>query len=156
MAAHLTTVCESNNQDLATGNVIFFLGVLFLSLYTICILYQNWVGLKKVRDQQRNDSSEENDVPLLIEISFSFMGNGIAMIGRWFIPTNNFLCLVVGQVLCSQLGWCSSVIICFLQAKQEAMISFFRSLTILSIRIRGRGTLFFLCPPMEFLSLFFQ
>ncbi|WRX21472.1 hypothetical protein QQP08_013959 [Theobroma cacao] len=64
--------------------------------------------MKKVRDQKRSDSSEESVVPLLIEISFSFLGNGTAMMGRWYIPRDSFLRLVVGAVgeeICSSLKW---------------------------------------------------
>ncbi|XVF84557.1 hypothetical protein PTKIN_Ptkin17bG0046500 [Pterospermum kingtungense] len=102
MAAHLTTACESGNQDLAKGNLIFFLGVLFFSLNAIYNLYHKW----KVGDQQRKDKSEENvvTVPLLIEISVSFMGNGVAMIGRWFIPRDSFLSLMIGTGILFSIG----------------------------------------------------
>ncbi|EOY05130.1 Uncharacterized protein TCM_020212 [Theobroma cacao] len=104
LAAHLTNLCESNNQDFARGYLIFLLGVLSLSFYTIYIWYRNWVNMKKVRDQKRSDSSEESVVPLLIEISFSFLGNGTAMMGRWYIPRDSFLRLVVGAGIMFSIG----------------------------------------------------
>lgn len=113
IAAHLTAACEteSNTQDLTKGYVIFFLGILFLSLYAIYVSYLYAVGSKKVEDeQQRNDKSEHNGVPVLIEISVSFIGNGIALIGRWFIPRDSFLSLMSGAGIVFSIG---ALLFCF-------------------------------------------
>ncbi|OMP09478.1 hypothetical protein COLO4_05436 [Corchorus olitorius] len=88
ISAHLTNACETNDGDFGRGNLICLLGVLCRFLYAIRTWYQN---------QQSSDSSEQNnDVPVLISISVSSMGSGIALMGRSFIPKDSLLGLMVG------------------------------------------------------------
>ncbi|KAH1096164.1 hypothetical protein J1N35_013085 [Gossypium stocksii] len=92
ICAHLSSICELNNNDLTRGYLFFFMGVLFLSLYTIYIWYQH------------QSSNGVHLVSVMIEISFSFIGNGIALIGRWFVPIDNLLWLVIGT--CTMFSIC--------------------------------------------------
>ncbi|KAL1110996.1 hypothetical protein V6Z11_D02G027400 [Gossypium hirsutum] len=92
ICAHLSSICELNNNDLTRGYLFFFMGVLLLSLYTIYIWYQH------------QSSNGVHLVNVMIEISFSFIGNGIALIGRWFVPLDNLLWLVIGT--CTMFSIC--------------------------------------------------
>ncbi|KAK8571643.1 hypothetical protein V6N13_047307 [Hibiscus sabdariffa] len=97
VSAHLSTVCDyNNNQDLARGKLLLFMGILFLSLYSMYI----WCY-----PRERSDSSEKSGVQLtMTAISFSFMANGTALVGRWFIPRDNVPWLTIGAGIMFLIG----------------------------------------------------
>ncbi|KAK8548403.1 hypothetical protein V6N12_061317 [Hibiscus sabdariffa] len=97
VSAHLVSVCDHNNRDLWLGKLLFFTGILLLSLHTI---YYIWCY-----PQQRSDSAEKNRVHVIImEISVSFMANGMALVGRWFVPRDNLSGLMFGAGAMFSIG----------------------------------------------------
>ncbi|GMI64347.1 hypothetical protein HRI_000104000 [Hibiscus trionum] len=96
VAAHLSTVCDYNNTDLARGKLLLCIGVLFLSLYSIYI----WCCPRKT-----SGSSEKNRFHLvMVATSFSCMANGIGLVGRWFIPRDSLPWLMVGAGAMFSIG----------------------------------------------------
>ncbi|KAK8571642.1 hypothetical protein V6N13_047306 [Hibiscus sabdariffa] len=96
VSAHLASVCNHNNQDLWLGKLLFSMGILLLSLHTIYI----WCF-----PQERSDSADKNRVHVtIIEILFSFMANGMALVGRWFVPRDNLSGLMFGAGAMFSIG----------------------------------------------------
>ncbi|KAL4272372.1 hypothetical protein GQ457_13G029800 [Hibiscus cannabinus] len=100
VSVHLSTVCDysNNSQDLARGKLLLFIGILFLSLYSMCI----WCYVPR---QRSDNSSERSGVQLtMTAISFSLVANGIALVGRWFVPRDNVTWLTVGAGTMFSIG----------------------------------------------------
>ncbi|KAE8714523.1 Rho GTPase activating protein with PAK-box/P21-Rho-binding domain [Hibiscus syriacus] len=97
VSAILSSVCNLNGEDLWLGKFLFFIGALVLLVYTVYTWYYC---------RQRSGSSEK--IGVLVEISYSFMANGIALIGRWFVPREKLSGLMIGAGVMFSIGQASN------------------------------------------------
>ncbi|GMI64348.1 hypothetical protein HRI_000104100 [Hibiscus trionum] len=95
VSALLASVCDHNGQDFWLGMVLFSIGILLLSLYSM----YTWRYAR-----ERSDSSEKNGVHIIMEISFTLIGSGIALVGRWFIPRDSLSGLMIGAGAMFSIG----------------------------------------------------
>ena len=93
---NLMTVYLATNRDGGDGmNPNFFYRgwITFLLGFTILIFYTSYTWVRFLRQWQGQEPRPPNPkyvVSLSVSISCLFMGNGVAIMGRWFIPSESF------------------------------------------------------------------
>ncbi|KAM7277890.1 hypothetical protein ACFE04_005024 [Oxalis oulophora] len=87
VAAMVVTAGESNNWNCKRGYILLLVGILSISLYAVYVIL--WV---EKRDEDRATAEPPRpSVPFGIVISFTFIGNGVAILGRYFLRVEDDL-----------------------------------------------------------------
>ncbi|OWM76746.1 hypothetical protein CDL15_Pgr004958 [Punica granatum] len=93
--AYLVTADDSTNWNSSRAWLVIIVGLLFLAVYGMTVAILSYLR----PSEQREGNQETASTPLLVEISFVFIGNGLAIIGRGLIPGESLGWAIVGAAI---------------------------------------------------------